>query len=122
MDEPDGGAHLLLTHLRVIGVAVPFGAASSVVLRECMTPAQAESEEVNETLIELVKTVSAVDARMDAMSETVNTIKGEVSDLKNMAAQAQGFSNAAKAMWTLIGLMLGAGGTELVEKVLIAAP
>ena len=87
-----------------------------------MTPAQAESEEVNETLIELVKTVSAVDARMDAMSETVNTIKGEVSDLKNMAAQAQGFSNAAKAMWTLIGLMLGAGGTELVEKVLIAAP
>ena len=83
---------------------------------------QTETSPVNETLLELVAKVSAMGARLETMGDSLKTVQSEVSDLKNMANQAQGFSNAAKAMWTLIGLMLGAGGTEMVQKFLAVAP
>ena len=70
---------------------------------------------VNETLLELVKTVSAMGAKVEAMDESLKTMQSEVSGLKTLAAQAQGFTSAARAMWTLIGLMLGAGGTEAIK-------
>ena len=83
---------------------------------------QTETSPVNETLLELVAKVSAMGARLETMGENLKTVQSEVSDLKTLANQAQGFSNAAKAMWTMIGLMLGAGGTELVEKFLAVSP
>lgn len=87
-----------------------------------MPTSMPEVNAVNEILLDLVKNVSSLTARLESMDECLKTVKGEVSDLKTIANQAQGFSNAAKAMWTMIGLMLGAGGSELVEKLLIVAP
>jgi len=83
---------------------------------------QAETNHVNETLLELVAKVSAMGARLETMADNIKTMQSEVSGLKTLANQAQGFSNAAKAMWTMIGLMLGAGGAELVEKLLAVTP
>ncbi len=78
-------------------------------------PSTLELDAVNETLLELVRSVSALEAKVESMGVSLNTVQGEVSELKSMAAQAQGFSHAAKAMWTLIGLLLGAGGAEAAQ-------
>ena len=72
-------------------------------------------DDVNETLLELVKTVSAMGAKVEAMDTSLKTMQVEVTDLKTLAAQAQGFTAAARAMWTMIGLLLGAGGSEAVQ-------
>jgi len=70
---------------------------------------------LNDALLELVKTVSAMGANLTTMNESVRTLQVEVGDLKILAAQAQGFTKAARAMWTMVGLLLGAGGSKALE-------
>jgi len=70
-----------------------------------------ESQVVNETLLELVKNVSAMGARLDSMEGYIKTLQVDVGDLKQLTAQA-------KALWIFIGLALGAGGTEAIQSFL----
>jgi phage shock protein A len=73
-------------------------------------------------ILQLVQTVAGLESKVEAMTGSMGEMKGQIGNLTTIAQQAQGFSNAAKAMWTMIGLMLGAGGTELVQKLLAVAP
>ena len=73
---------------------------------------------MDDVLLELVKNVSHMQAKVDAIESSMQTMQKQVSTLNDYAAQAQGFSNAAKALWTLIGLLLGAGGSEAVQTLL----
>lgn len=73
---------------------------------------------MDDVLLELVKNVSHMQAKVDAIESSMQTMQQQVSTLNDYAAQAQGFSNAAKALWTLIGLLLGAGGSEAVQTLL----
>ena len=76
----------------------------------------------DEVILQLVQSVAGLEAKVETMTNEMSEVKGKVGELANVASQAQGFTHAAKAMWTLIGLMLGAGGTELVQKFLAVAP
>ena len=67
---------------------------------------------VNDTLLELVKTVGTLGAKLEAVETTLCTVQTEVADLKSLAAA---FRGSTKALWGLIGLLAGAGGTEAVQ-------
>ena len=73
------------------------------------------SERLNEAILELVKTVSSLEARMAHIDAALTSLQEEVQALKNIAAQAKGFSIAARAIWAILGLLIGAGGFKLVE-------
>ena len=73
---------------------------------------------LNDVLLELVKNVSHMQAKVDAIETSMLTMQTQVGALNSLASQAQGFSHAAKALWTLIGLLIGAGGSEVVQTLL----
>ena len=89
--------------------------APQAIFRNFMLEAKTK---VNDVLLELVKNVSHMQAKVDAIETSMLTMQTQVGTLNDLASQAQGFSNAAKALWTLIGLLIGAGGSEAVQTLL----
>ena len=76
----------------------------------------------DETVLELVRSVASMEARLGAMAESMSAMQAEVAELKGLAAQAQGFSKATRMTWILLGLLLGAGGSEAVQAILVGLP
>lgn len=76
----------------------------------------------DDIMLELTKSVARMEAKMENVVDTIKTMETEVKELKVMAAQAQGLSHAVKAIWVLLGLILGAGGTEAVQGLLNSVP
>ena len=70
---------------------------------------------MNEAILELVKSVSALEARTAGIDTTLHSVQTEVQALKTLADKAQGFSVAARAVWGILGLLLGAGGFKIIE-------
>ena len=76
----------------------------------------------DETVLELVRSVASMEARLGAMAESMSAMQSEVAELKGLAAQAQGFTKATRMTWILLGLLLGAGGSEAVQAILMGLP
>ena len=70
---------------------------------------------MNEAILELVRSVSALEARTAGIDTTLHTVQQEVQALKTLADKAQGFSLAARAVWAILGLLIGAGGLKIIE-------
>jgi hypothetical protein len=72
----------------------------------------------DEVILQLVQNVAGLEAKVESMNVSMGEVKSQVCDLVEFATTAKSFGHAAKALWTLIGLMLGAGGSELIQTLL----
>jgi len=79
----------------------------------------------DDTLLELSKGLARMEAKMENVVESMKVMQSEVKELKELSQQAQGATKATKAIWAALGVLLGAGGTELssiIHAVLNSAP
>ena len=81
-----------------------------------------EEQAVDKILIELVQKVSALEATISGMQDCIRILQTDIGELKTLASEAKGATSAMKALWVIMGLLLGAGWSEALQAFVSAVP
>jgi len=71
--------------------------------------------EITATLLDLVKNVAAMDAKLGTVDEEIKKLRCEVGKLQS---QTTNITAVARAAWVVIGLAVGAGGLGAFQALL----
>lgn len=77
---------------------------------------------VNEdTMLKLVQSVSAMEAKIEGMSENLSELKSDIALLKqSQMDESRENTKFMKLTWVALGACVGAGGTEAVKAFVVA--
>ena len=71
--------------------------------------------EVSTTLLDLVRNVAAMDARLATVDDEIKKLRCEVGQLQN---QTTNITAVARVVWVIVGLVVGAGGFGAIQAML----
>jgi hypothetical protein len=66
-------------------------------------------------LVDIAQKVASLEAKIEALGTDVSGMKEELAKVRDSTAGLQAMRKETRIMWTLIGLILGAGGSEAVQ-------
>ena len=68
-------------------------------------------------LVDLAQKVASLEAKIESLGTDVSEMKTELAAVKDATSKFEGMRRETRIMWTLVGLLLGAGGSEAIQNV-----
>tara|TARA_Y100000592_G_scaffold44258_1_gene70243 strand:+ start:895 stop:1158 length:264 start_codon:yes stop_codon:yes gene_type:complete len=78
-----------------------------------------EAKVNEEVILKLVQSVSALEAKVEGLQDSMSEIKSELSEVKaSVNSDVHANERLMKITWAALGACIGAGGTEAIKAAL----